>query len=106
MKKGRPALTISVLSPAKDVEALGTVLLTESTTIGLRYYAVGRRTLYHRRIQVDTIYGPQTIKLAMEGDRIANVAPEFEICKATANELNIPLKEVFTAAIEAYRKSR
>lgn len=106
MKKGRPALTISVLSPAKDVEALGTVLLTESTTIGLRYYAVGRRTLYHRRIQVDTIYGTQTIKLAMEGDRIANVAPEFEICKATANELNIPLKEVFTAAIEAYRKSR
>lgn len=103
MKKGRPALTVSALCPVAAREGVGGVLLSESTTIGLRYHAVGRRVLGRRTVEVDTPYGQLVVKVAADGDRVLNATPEFEVCKAAADRLGVPLKEVYGAALAAYR---
>lgn len=103
MKKERPAITISALCPRDALTQVGDVLLAESTTIGLRYYWAGRRVLGRKSIEVDTAFGSLTIKLAMDGDRVLNAAPEYAVCKAAADKLQVPLKEVYAAAIAAYQ---
>ncbi len=103
MKKGRPAITVSVLCAAYRREDLSALLLEESTTIGLRFYPVGRQVLARRIVEVETPYGLQRIKVALEGQRVVNAAPEFEVCKAAAKKFGVPLKEVSAAAITAFR---
>ena len=103
MKKGRPALKISALCAPGRVEAVGGALLAESTTIGLRHHQVGRRTLARRQVRVQTAHGELEVKLALDGERVLNAAPEYETCKAAADRLGVPLKEVYAAAMAAYR---
>jgi hypothetical protein len=103
MKKGRPALTLSVLCAAEDAERLGDTMFAESTTIGLRYRSVGRRVLGREVVEVETQYGPIAVKLALDGERVVNAAPEYESCRAAAQRCRVPLKEVYAAALTAYR---
>ena len=106
MKKNRPALTISALCAASLMERVGDVLLAESTTIGMRFHPVGRRTLSRRSVEVETAHGAVEVKLALDGERVVNAAPEYRTCKAVADRLGVPLKEVYAAAMTAYRMSR
>lgn len=106
MKKNRPALTISALCAASLVEKIGAVLLAESTTIGLRHYSVGRRTLSRRSVSLTTPHGEVEVKLALDGERVVNAAPEYRTCKAVADHTGVPLKEVYAAALAAYHSSR
>lgn len=103
MKKGRPALTISVLCAEADVDRASEMLFAETTTIGLRRHAVGRRTLSRELVQVTTPYGEVVIKIARDGERVFNAAPEFESCREAARRHDVPLKEVTAAAVSAYR---
>jgi uncharacterized protein (TIGR00299 family) protein len=103
MKKGRPALTVSTLCAGSDREAVGAVLLAESTTIGLRYHHVGRRVLAREHVEVETPYGGIRVKVAREGERALNAVPEYEDCRAAARRSGAPLKEVHAAALAAYR---
>jgi hypothetical protein len=103
MKKGRPAISVSMLCAPSALSGLGSLLLRESTTIGYRFRAVGRRTLSRSTVVVDTPYGPQTIKIASDGERVLNAAPEYEECRAAADRHAVPLKEVYAAAVAAYR---
>jgi uncharacterized protein (TIGR00299 family) protein len=105
MKKGRPALTVSALCAASLLDAVGSALLQESTSIGLRHHRVGRRTLSRAIVEVDTPYGRLQLKVASEGERQLNVSPEYESCRAAAEEHGVPLKEVYAAALAAYREN-
>lgn len=106
MKKNRPALTISALCAASLVERVGSTLLAESTTIGMRTYRVGRRTLDRRSVELETVMGTVEVKLALDGERVVNAAPEYRTCKAAADRLGVPLKEVYAAAMAAYQVSK
>ncbi|MBI2893018.1 MAG: nickel pincer cofactor biosynthesis protein LarC [Deltaproteobacteria bacterium] len=103
MKKGRPGFLVGVLARAVDRERLETVLLSESTTIGVRRHAVERRELPRSFETVETRYGPIPIKVASDG--VAhNAVPEFEACKSAALAYRVPLKDVFAEAIAAYHR--
>lgn len=103
MKKGRPALTISVLCAESRQQALAELLLRESTTIGLRHHPVGRLTLERRIEPVQTPYGPIPIKVAGQGGETYNAAPEYEACRQAARRHGVPLKEIYAAAAAAHR---
>jgi hypothetical protein len=106
MKKGRPALMISALADAGARAAVAAAVLRETTTIGVRY-ALHERTVLARSIrEVDTLYGSIAIKLATDGDRIINAAPEFEACVAAARRHGVPVKQVFAAAQAAFLAAR
>ena len=94
MKKGRPALKMSVLCNREDLESLGAQLMRETTTIGLRYHAVGRMEMSRSVHRVDTPFGPVRVKVARGPGGSLNAAPEFEDCKRAALEHRVPLKRV------------
>ena len=94
MKKGRPATKLSVLcAPERKAEMLS-VVLRETTTIGVRIIEVERFKTNHVLERVVTELGSVRVKVARDGDAVVNRAPEFEDCKRLARQHGLPLKEV------------
>ncbi|MBN2342083.1 MAG: nickel pincer cofactor biosynthesis protein LarC [Deltaproteobacteria bacterium] len=104
MKKGRPALKFCVLCRSEDRERLGDSLMTETTTIGLRYYGVGRMELRRSFVTVNTEWGPVQMKVSLSDEGIKSVSAEFEDCKNLANAHGLVLKDVISAAVVAYHR--
>ena len=105
MKKNRPGFTISVLALPHERERLAELLLTETTTIGIRMHAAERRVLERTSRAVETPYGVVNIKIASENGMVRNAAPEYEDCRRIAREKNVPFKEVWQQAHFAYLRS-
>ncbi|RMG51458.1 MAG: nickel pincer cofactor biosynthesis protein LarC [Acidobacteria bacterium] len=105
MKKNRPGVLVTILSRTEDRERLIDLLFRETTTIGLRYHEVERRCLHRRVIDVSTPYGPIRVKVSYSGDRMVNVAPEYEDCRIAAQKCDVPLRTVMEAAMTAFAQS-
>lgn len=101
MKKNRAGQMLSVVAKPSDKDALASLILRETTTLGLRIASVERRTLAREFVEVRTPYGPVRMKVSESG-----FAPEFDDCQALAKERNVPLKDVIAAANFAYWNSK
>jgi uncharacterized protein (DUF111 family) len=100
MKKGRPAFMLCTLcddSPTVRSKVLE-IYLTQSSTLGVRIQRIERLSIARRFETLTTPYGAVSVKLGVWGDRVVNVHPEYEDCKARAAECNVPIKEVFAQA--------
>lgn len=95
MKKGRPAAKLSVLCRPGEESDLEAVIFRETTTLGVRRYTVNRRCLGRRTREIESEFGPVTVKLAFEGDHLVRAVPEYEECRRIAVENNLPLREVY-----------
>ena len=82
------------------------LLFMETTTLGVRSYEVNRRALERSVVQVETQYGPISVKVAHLDGRVVNEMPEFEQCREAALKANVPLKVVEEAARVALAKVR
>ena len=77
MKKNRPAYMMSVLCREASIEAMEEIILTQTTTIGIRRYPTERTVLERSEIQVETSYGPADVKMcAYKGRKF--FYPEYE----------------------------
>ncbi len=94
MKKGRPAVQLSFLARPGQVEDLLSVLLTETTTLGVRTYPVERRAVAREVRTVDSPWGPLKVKAVQRHGR-EEIVPEFEDCRRLAEETGIPLKDIY-----------
>ncbi len=101
MKKGRPALTISALARAPEADAVGTALLRETTSIGLRKIPVTRTERPRRTVVVETAFGRVRVKVSEGPFGPPQVKPEFDDCAAAARTHGVTLREVIQAAILA-----
>ena len=101
MKKGRSAHTLSVLAVDDAVDAVASVVFTESSTIGLRSVAVGKRELDREWIDVTVEGRPLRVKVARLDGRVVNISPEFDDVTRVAKELSSPVKSVLAAAVAA-----
>ncbi len=104
MKKNRPGILLQVLCDPGDREHLSTIIFTETSTLGLRSYAVARVALRRENASVTTSYGSVRVKIAHGPDGRITTAPEYEDCKRLAQEKNVPLKVVYEAALVAARQ--
>jgi uncharacterized protein (DUF111 family) len=102
MKKGRPAILLSVLTDRSKTPAILDTLFRETTSIGVRIQEVGRKKLTREIKYVDTIYGKLRIKISRRGDEILTITPEYEDCRKIAEERQIPLKHILEEAKKAY----
>jgi hypothetical protein len=93
MKKGRPGIKLTTLCKETEREELINIILTETTTIGLRFYEVNRRVLQREVKIIDTEFGKIRVKFSRLGDDILKATPEYEDCKKIAKKLNMPLVE-------------
>lgn len=101
MKKSRPGHLLGVVVGADQREAAVECLLRETPTLGVRFQRVERVALERRFETVQTPFGPVKVKLGLRDGKVLNIAPEFDDCRARALEKDVPLKEVWAAAMAA-----
>ena len=105
MKKNRAGVVLTVIATPGDAPALEELMLTETTTFGVRRSQVARRKLAREWVTVKTTFGEVRIKVGRLGRRQVQAAPEYEDCRAIADRRGIPLKTVYQAALDAFGKS-
>lgn len=99
MKKNRPGIILSVLSNLPEPGPLLDLIFKETTTLGVRMYPVRRQKLEKSHFTVQTQHGPVRVKVGKSRDQIRNLAPEYEDCKALAENSGSPLKEIYQEAL-------
>jgi uncharacterized protein (TIGR00299 family) protein len=102
MKKNRPGVLLSVLAPADLCTKLEKIIFRETGTLGIRRWQACRHKLERRPHTVETPLGPIEGKLAVLPDGGTSFSPEFEACRRVATEKNVPLKDVYEAAMRAF----
>lgn len=106
MKRGRPAMQLSVLcEPGREVALLET-LFRETTTFGARFSRWQRLCLERRWEAVQTRYGEVRVKIGIWNGREMTASPEYTDCAARAEEHGVTLKEVYAEAMKHYREER
>jgi pyridinium-3,5-bisthiocarboxylic acid mononucleotide nickel chelatase len=97
MKKGRPGSLLTVLAAEPELDTVVQTILTETTSIGVRYHRVQRRKLSRKSATVETEYGPVGVKICdLDGTPRGN--PEYEDCARLAQQRGVPLLSVYAAA--------
>ena len=101
MKKGRPAHTLSVLVGGANAEVVRSVILAETSAIGLREFGI-RKHAADREFATVEVDGQQVhVKIARYGGQVINVQPEYDDVAAAATVLRKPIKTVLAKAIAA-----
>jgi uncharacterized protein (TIGR00299 family) protein len=98
MKKNRPAVTLSVLAPAGLQTEIERLIFTETTSIGIRSYAVQRTAAERREETVQTPWGAVRVKVSSINGQVCSVTPEYDDCRKLAEAGGAPLKEILQAA--------
>ena len=95
MKKGRPAVKLTVLCEIKDTDKLSKVIFEETTTLGVRIYQASRKVLEREIKTAKTKYGNVRFKVSKINGKIMNVMPEHEDLARIAKKNKIPLKDLY-----------
>lgn len=106
MKKNRPGIIISVITSKEQAENLLSIILEESTTLGVRVTETHRLSLPRSIHLAKTKFGKIRIKVARKGDTIVNVTPEYEDCKKAAITHQVAISQIYTEAQKAWKKRK
>lgn len=93
MKKGRPAVCLSVLATEDQRDALAKQLLADTGSFGVRYRTWDRTVLDRATHQRNTALGEIRLKAGSLDDQIITVKPEFDDVRALAESGNVSLQE-------------
>ena len=104
MKKNRPAVKISVLAPPAKREAVSHILLTETSTFGIRFTEMDRIILDRQPMKVQTPYGKVAVKVGSLDGQVIHFSPEYDACKQIARKKKIPVKTVYDTALQSAEK--
>lgn len=99
MKKNRPATQITVLCPTPRRDKLIELLLTETTTFGVRLSSANRVKLRRDFTEVETRWGTIQAKRGYLNDLLIKTIPEYEDCKRLAEQNNVPLRQIYAEAL-------
>jgi uncharacterized protein (TIGR00299 family) protein len=101
MKKGRMGSLLTVLCRPERRDAFESLLLRETTTLGIRVREEDRVILKRRFVEAETAYGRIRVKIGSREGEDLNWMPEYEDCARAAREHSVPLKQVMQAALVA-----
>lgn len=100
MKKGRPGLMLVVVCGPEKIEELSGLVLSQTSSLGLRLGRMDRRTLYRETLGVASPWGPARVKRARvtgsdgekywryhpEADDVARISRESGLAPAQVRE--------------------
>jgi len=95
MKKNRPATRIEVICHKDQLQALADTLLSETTSIGVRYHLCDRMILKRESVDVETSLGRVNAKKIIAPNGQARIMPEYDDCKRIALEKELPFYQVY-----------
>ncbi len=100
MKKGRPAVELSVLCREGLAHRLRDLVMAETATLGLRVQPTTKHVA-PRRFETTTVRGQSiAIKVGPFG-----IKPEYDDLKEASEKLGIPVRQLATEALMAYAGS-
>ncbi|PWU67900.1 nickel insertion protein [Gracilibacillus dipsosauri] len=97
MKKNRPAVQLQVLCKKNILENIKQIILTETTTLGIRYYPLTVYRMERQMRTIDTKWGKVTIKEGIWEGKVIQASPEYEDCRKLAELHQVPLKDIYAA---------
>jgi hypothetical protein len=100
MKKGRPGVLLTCLCRPAEEQTLTRLLLTHTTTLGVRRTLCQRTTLPRTSRTVETAYGPIRVKISGEGS-LCRPKPEYDDLAQAAAKAGVPLEAVREAVKKA-----
>lgn len=104
MKKNRPGNLLTVVCRPEQAEELATLIMRESSAIGVRSSSCDRYRLNRRSAKVETDIGSARVKLIFEDQQFLRLTPEYDDCRELAHKSGQPLQQVYrrveTAAYE------
>lgn len=102
MKKNRLATQVTVLAEEDRRDLLIDSIFRETTSIGVRFYPVERKTLA-REIRTASVAGEKVgLKISSLGGKVMNVQPEYSDCLNASDKLGLPLKDVMRKALKEF----
>jgi pyridinium-3,5-bisthiocarboxylic acid mononucleotide nickel chelatase len=104
MKKNRPATLLRVIADPSKREQLSKIIFHETSTIGIRYYPVGRMILDRKLISVGTRFGKVRVKVIEQPDGTKRATPEYDDLKRIASAKEIPLKLIHDEVMRQFTK--
>lgn len=100
-KKGRPAYQLQVIVEPSDVLRIEEIILSETTTIGIRRLQMERTCLPRAIESVETPWGDVLVKTVRLPDGTRRTTPEYEACAAIARDKGVALQTVMDTVREA-----
>ena len=101
MKKGRPGTRVEALVKPDDAAGIETLLLTESSSIGVRRLSVERRSLARRTGSVSVLGRTIRVKIVTLPDGSTRFKPEFDDVVSAAREAGQTVREIHELAARA-----
>jgi pyridinium-3,5-bisthiocarboxylic acid mononucleotide nickel chelatase len=106
-KKNRPGYLLRVIAKPMDCDTISEVIIRETGTLGVRVIPYVHRNIASRKIIPVKLYinGKKVeirIKVGMIGDELISVKPEYEDARKISEESGISLKDVMSAANDAF----
>ena len=106
MKKGRPGVVLGALAPEERRDGVVRAILSETTTLGVRFRPVERVELARGWESVETRYGSVRVKVGfLDGEPLV-AHPEYDDCLARALDRGVSVREVMAAAEAEWRSRR
>jgi uncharacterized protein (TIGR00299 family) protein len=104
MKKNRPGTLLRVIAEPKDRDTLARIIFRETSSIGVRFYAVGRIILERHAETVQTRYGKIRVKVVEEPGGTRRITPEYDDLKRIAAAKKVPLKVLYDEVVRSSRR--
>jgi pyridinium-3,5-bisthiocarboxylic acid mononucleotide nickel chelatase len=104
MKKGRPGTRVEVLAHRAVADVLETMLLAQSTSLGVRRMSIERTALPRRTISVDVDGHRIAVKVATLPDGGTRAKPEYVDVHRVAEATGLRPSDIFSLAAEAARR--
>lgn len=95
MKKNRPGTQVQVICRPEQKEAVIHRILSETTSLGVRYNTVFRRVLARETVTIQTSFGALRTKRIIGPDGENRLVPEYEVLKEIALQTNLPIRTVY-----------
>ena len=95
MKKNRPATMLSALVPMELEARAVTLVMRETTSLGVRVRPVSRYEAERELVDVETSLGTVQVKVKRLDGTNVGVSPEYESCRQIAAEGGMPLQDVY-----------
>lgn len=105
MKKNRPSIMLSCLVPRHLEQVMTMILLEQTTSLGVRIYALRRHVVERKMREVETTFGKVSVKLKVLDGRVMGAKPEYDACKVLAEESNVTVFRVYAAANAAAHRA-
>ena len=100
-KKGRPGHLITVLCDEEKLSAMVTAFFNGSSTFGIRIRTERRVCLEREWKKVKTQWGEVRVKVGRFENHVCRTSPEFEDCRALAEQAGVSVLAVYEQAFAA-----